>query len=316
MGTKRNTETDDDKRGRRTFLWLYRINRNSKYLKIDLAVAAEITAHVNKTTHAAYPGAKTIANNIHASVRSVLRSIRRLEAGGDLRVEWGAQGRGHPNHYYPILPILDDEKSGTATPVLDDVKVASVTRKVASVTPKSGTATPLNHVFNHKENQGRSALAPTPGSSFGAGKPAAPAAVPPAAVTEDAAAAGFKEFWTVYPKKTGEAAAKREYAKALKAGTTADEINAGARRYAADPERIEQSREGDRFTKNPNNWLKDRRWTDKPAAGVTIDQHGNTVAAARPSRRNGSASAVHDAVELVKAEETARRLRLIDGGRS
>jgi hypothetical protein len=40
--------------------------------------------------------------------------------------------------------------------------------------------------------------------------------------------------------------------------------------------RIAQSRESDRFTKNPNNWLREGRWADRPA-GVTIDEHGNVV---------------------------------------
>ena len=54
-------------------------------------------------------------------------------------------------------------------------------------------------------------------------------------------AAGFKEFWAVYPKQTGKHAAEREYKKALQEGATAAEINDGARRYATDPERIERA---------------------------------------------------------------------------
>jgi hypothetical protein len=125
---------DDNNRGRRTFLWLYRINHNSKYSRSALAVAIELTAYVNRTTLDAYPGAKTIGDNIHLSERSVLRAVRELEAGGDLRVEWGSQGRGHPNHYFPILP---DEKTGKTTPVFEDVKPASVTPKTGKTTPEN-----------------------------------------------------------------------------------------------------------------------------------------------------------------------------------
>jgi hypothetical protein len=74
-------------------------------------------------------------------------------------------------------------------------------------------------------------------------------------------------------------ATKRAFKKALEKAP-AEEIIAGAVRYASDPVRLAQSRgpEGDRFTKSPANWLDDERWTDKLAVGRAIDEHGNPIA--------------------------------------
>lgn len=81
------------------------------------------------------------------------------------------------------------------------------------------------------------------------------------------------------PEASRQAKTEREFKRALEQGAIAEEITAGARRYAADPARIAQSRKDDRFTAHPYNWLRDGRWTDKPTTngGVTIDQHGNVV---------------------------------------
>ena len=141
MGTKKPTK-DDEQRGRRTFLWFYRINNNPRYKHVDLAVAVRLTQFINKKTGDAYPSAKTIGEPIGLSERSVLRSVRRLAEGGDVGVEWGAQGRGRSNRYWPILPVLDDEKTGTTMPVSEDVKPAFRARK-------TGRALPENHKTNH-----------------------------------------------------------------------------------------------------------------------------------------------------------------------
>jgi hypothetical protein len=284
---------DDERRGHRTFLWFYRINNNPKYQRVDLSVAVRLTEFVNKKTGDAYPSAKTLGSSIDISERSVLRSIRRLEEGGDLGVEWGAAGRGHSNRYWPILPVLDDEKTGKTTPVLDDGKPASGTEKTGICDTKTGIhgnktgkAMPENHT-NHKKNHGGNHTArAAPQNDFSQAGCMATA--------EPSPAAGFKAFWSDYPKQVGEHAAEREYGKALQDGATAAEINDGARRYATDAERIER---GDRYTKDAVNWLKQRKWADK-TTGDTIDEDGNTIT--RPFKTTGVAN-VHDVGQRVLA---------------
>jgi hypothetical protein len=66
----------------------------------------------------------------------------------------------------------------------------------------------------------------------------------------------FEDFWSIYPRKVGKGEAKKAFRNALKRAT-AEEIIAGAKRYAAskpDPE----------YTKHPGPWLNADRWLDEP----------------------------------------------------
>lgn len=73
---------------------------------------------------------------------------------------------------------------------------------------------------------------------------------------------GFDEFWHHFPKKVGKDAAKRAYAKALKAGAKPREIADGAMTYAMDCRLVEDPH----FIKHPSGWLNDGRWADSPAS--------------------------------------------------
>ncbi len=66
----------------------------------------------------------------------------------------------------------------------------------------------------------------------------------------------FEEFWKVYPRKIGKPAAKKNFARAIKAGADPQDIIDGARRYAA------SKSVADGFVKHPQGWLTDERWTD------------------------------------------------------
>lgn len=70
----------------------------------------------------------------------------------------------------------------------------------------------------------------------------------------------FDEFWQVYPKKVGKAAARRNFDRAVKAGADPGEIVAGARRYASS-ETVQRG-----FVKHPQGWLTDGRWSDEDAS--------------------------------------------------
>ena len=67
----------------------------------------------------------------------------------------------------------------------------------------------------------------------------------------------FEMFWNYYPRKVGKQAAIKAFAKALKSASVED-IVAGARRYADDPNR------SDTFTAHPTTWLNAGRWADGP----------------------------------------------------
>ncbi|MBA9003685.1 hypothetical protein [Thermomonospora cellulosilytica] len=72
----------------------------------------------------------------------------------------------------------------------------------------------------------------------------------------------FTAFWKTYPRRVGKGAARKAWAKAIKAGADPDQIILGARRYATDPRR---SAADIRYTAHPATWLNAERWTDEPA---------------------------------------------------
>lgn len=67
----------------------------------------------------------------------------------------------------------------------------------------------------------------------------------------------FDAFWAAYPLHVGKRAAVRAFAKVCTT-TSVEAIVAGARRYAADPNRE------DGFTAHASSWLNAGRWTDDP----------------------------------------------------
>ena len=76
----------------------------------------------------------------------------------------------------------------------------------------------------------------------------------------------FAQFWEVYPRKVGKGEARKAWRNALKRAT-AEEIIAGAKRYAAskpDPE----------FTKHPGPWLNADRWLDESSKVIEFGMPG------------------------------------------
>ena len=66
----------------------------------------------------------------------------------------------------------------------------------------------------------------------------------------------FDEFWSIYPRKVGKRDAENAYKRALKLATP-EEILEGAKRYATDPNRVDQ------FTAHPATWLNRGSWADQ-----------------------------------------------------
>ena len=69
----------------------------------------------------------------------------------------------------------------------------------------------------------------------------------------------FNEFWSVFPRKQGKGKAKEAFMKAVGNSVHADDILAGARRYASDPNLPDP-----KFVPMPATWLNQERWDDGP----------------------------------------------------
>src|SRR5262245_33109795 len=96
---------------RQAFAWLEQMKRRIKeraYPATAFLIAHELVCakkgYFNEEHGgAAWPSCKTLADAIGKSEATVISMVHRMEAGGDLRVEWGSRGSGHSNRYFMIL---------------------------------------------------------------------------------------------------------------------------------------------------------------------------------------------------------------------
>lgn len=87
----------------------------------------------------------------------------------------------------------------------------------------------------------------------------------------------FDEFWNAYPRRSGKQDAVKAFKQAVKT-VSPEDIVAGAKRYADDPNRASE------YTKLPGTWLRAGCWEDEPLPqrGVTK----NSYAQASQDRMN------------------------------
>jgi hypothetical protein len=100
----------------------------------------------------------------------------------------------------------------------------------------------------------------------------------------------FDSFWNAYPRKAGKQAAQRAYLKAI-AVAAPEVIQAGAERYAADPNRR------DAYTAHAATWLNAGRWDDEPLPERELT----------PDEKAAKARAKADADHQRNLEEQERR---------
>lgn len=93
-----------------------------------------------------------------------------------------------------------------------------------------------------------------------------------ASSTDSAIRNDFTDWYIEYPRKASRGLAEKAYVKARKKAT-ADELLAGVKRYAADPNREQE------FTKLPATWLNAGSWDDEPlpARGAQMKPTGSQV---------------------------------------
>lgn len=80
----------------------------------------------------------------------------------------------------------------------------------------------------------------------------------------------FENFWRTYPRRIEKKSAFKAWKTALKSGATADEITAGAARYAK-----YRAGEPEQYTKHPSTWLNQECWEDEySTAGIGYGYNG------------------------------------------
>lgn len=83
---------------------------------------------------------------------------------------------------------------------------------------------------------------------------------------------GFSEFWDAYGKKDGKVATIAQWKKLNPNAALIREIIMAAKRYSATTER--------RFRKDPERWIRDRRWEDEPVGAQSADAEDSLFAGA------------------------------------
>lgn len=106
------------------FAFLRQVNRDRTLLPVDIKVAVQLVDHFNERDGGkAYPSTRYIGDAIGVGMATVIRSVRRLEREGHLRIVWGTPGRGHPNQYWMnVRAASETDKRSTTMDHLDDDK--------------------------------------------------------------------------------------------------------------------------------------------------------------------------------------------------
>jgi hypothetical protein len=89
---------------------------------------------------------------------------------------------------------------------------------------------------------------------------------------------GFARFWTVYPRKVEQEAARAEFARAIKGGADIEVMIARARVYAIERATAIAGGDPPKFTVYPATWLKKKKWNDPPPPGLVVAEAGHPLA--------------------------------------
>ncbi len=176
----------------------------------------------------AWPGRPKLAQRLRCGVSSLDRALAELVDSGLVLVEPQYRGDGsRTSNSYWLWP---------ATP---PVGVPLPTGEGAPL-PPVGVPLPTQRAAVGNESQGNQPqLESTPRA------PADPMA-------------GFEDFWQVYPRRVAKGQARTAWPAAVKAAGGVAVVVQGARRFALDPNRV------DEFTPHPTTWLRAERWDDPP----------------------------------------------------
>jgi hypothetical protein len=264
------------------FTWLHQINEDIELPASDLKVALQLTRHFNeKEGGRAFPGYETLAEgcepytkDIGVSEHTVIRSVRRLQERGHLRVEWGKPGRGHPNQYWMIIKPASVQVSDAVKPAsVSARKPASVSIKPAPVQEnllKNLEGVPKKEHPPGREREAELALstAPDPGGTRLNGAPPDSASAPSeerkqARKKEPAADAtvvsDYAELRKAWPRPwmDDDAADRRAFDQACRKAL-AGEIIQGALAY------VQAFNDEPRYLPKLAVWLNGEGWTKKP----------------------------------------------------
>lgn len=185
---------------------------------VEKMVLLVIADHANDEGTQSYPSQATIASKASISVRTVQRAVNNLVSEGYIRMF---------KHSGGSAGCREDRR-----PHLYQINI---------------------HRLRGDNVTGRTDVADGATTATVTGRQSRPKNHP----LEPSLKHHFDVFWSVYPRKVAKQAAFKAFLKALEVAT-AEEICAGARRYADDPNRSPS------YTAHAATWLNAHRWGDEP----------------------------------------------------
>jgi hypothetical protein len=192
-----------------------------------------------------FPSYAQMAERAAMSRDTAMTEIKSLRREGLIHVQETSGGRNQRNRYYfkctqktvkPTAPFSGETVA--PTPLFTDETVAyTPPPSGVHATANGGVhATRSNPIFSTPSNNPKGA---------------------------DAHDASFERFYSAFPERAGptkKGAAARAFREAMAYAGSAEQIIAGAKRYAWD-----RKGQDPKFTRAPHNWLRERGWEDEPA---------------------------------------------------
>ena len=252
-------------------------------------VAVRIALHLRVSNGRCDPSFPTLADECRISERSTYRLVDLLEHTGWIAVT-RLSGRG--NQYSLVTP--DNPMAG----VTPDKTMSGVPLTNRARTPDKNRVDPCQQGGRRKDGttkrttkgKTRASHARAHPPDFLSGKGSKGSSEEGSQNQKATAIAdGFARFWSAYPRKVSEDAARAAFGKVIERGADIEAVVTRAAVYAV--ERAEAIRTGDnpKWTLYPANWLREGKFKDPLPPGVVIDQKPAPWSRSRRSR--GSAVA-------------------------
>lgn len=231
----------------------------------EVAVYAALARRVDNRTRRCWPSHQTIAADAKVSISAVKRSLAALRKAG--YVSWGAKVRAdgsRGSNIYALHGVATHRGARSDAVEVEALDVEPDEGYLDSEPPESDPTPRSHRPTPRSDRPGGVGLTERP-RTITKNELEEPPHTPPlehpdgsqavAAIPSD-----FDEFWSAYPRKVGKGAARRAWAQATTAGVSPADMIAGARRYAADPNRPSDVR----YVPHPATWLRAERWLDEP----------------------------------------------------
>ena len=173
------------------------------------------------------------------TTRGLRKILKSLEEKGFLKIKY--HGKGECSEYMTIKPDFEEEELQEQSSASTGTKFRQCRNSVPPV-PEQSSANTSNNINNNINNNNIKEI-----------------------TKEKQLENDFEELWKLYPKKRGKTEAFNDYKKAIKAGTTNEEIKQGILNLIED---IRKNKTEDQFIPYGSTFFHKKRWTDDLSSGV------------------------------------------------